>query len=94
MSAPRLYIVIPCYNEQEVLPLTAPLFLEKIRSLSGSSSVAHSSVKRNSEDYRVNVFNIFFGFIETEPGLGGFCMVVLEIHWSLLWFFALFFLQI
>ncbi|MEG1863510.1 MAG: glycosyltransferase family 2 protein [Oscillospiraceae bacterium] len=28
-----LYIVIPCYNEQEVLPLTAPMFLDKLNSL-------------------------------------------------------------
>lgn len=30
---PVLYIVIPCYNEQEVLPVTAPLFLQKINDL-------------------------------------------------------------
>lgn len=30
---PRLIIVIPCYNEQEVLPLTAPVFLNKIENL-------------------------------------------------------------
>lgn len=28
-----LWIVIPCYNEQEVLPLTGPMFLEKLKSL-------------------------------------------------------------
>ena len=28
---PILYIVIPCYNEQEVLPITAPLFAENQR---------------------------------------------------------------
>ncbi len=28
-----LYIVIPCYNEQDVLPITAPMFLEKLNSL-------------------------------------------------------------
>ena len=28
---PRLFIVIPCYNEQEVLPITAPMFLEKLK---------------------------------------------------------------
>ncbi len=28
-----LYIVIPCYNEQEVLPVTAPMFLDKLNSL-------------------------------------------------------------
>ncbi len=31
--APILNIIIPCYNEQEVLPVTAPMFLEKIESL-------------------------------------------------------------
>lgn len=30
---PILYIVIPCYNEQEVLPITCKLFLEKIKEL-------------------------------------------------------------
>ena len=33
MKLPVLYIVIPCYNEQEVLPVTAPLFAEKIENL-------------------------------------------------------------
>lgn len=30
---PKLYIVIPCYNEEAVLPTTAPLFLDKINEL-------------------------------------------------------------
>lgn len=33
MRLPVLYIVIPCYNEEKVLPITAPLFLDKIISL-------------------------------------------------------------
>ena len=33
MKIPVLYIVIPCYNEQEVLPVTSGMFLEKIKSL-------------------------------------------------------------
>ena len=28
-----LYIVVPCYNEEEVLPITAPQFLDKIHNL-------------------------------------------------------------
>lgn len=28
-----LHIVIPCYNEEQVLPITAPLFLEELNSL-------------------------------------------------------------
>ncbi len=30
---PILYIVIPCYNEEAVLPITAPLFLKKLQDL-------------------------------------------------------------
>ena len=33
MSKPVLYLVIPCYNEEQVLPVTAPLFLDKLNSL-------------------------------------------------------------
>ena len=40
---PRLIIVIPCYNEQEVLPITAPLFLEKLTQLSSQGKIAENS---------------------------------------------------
>lgn len=33
MSAPILYIVIPCYNEEKVLPITNTLFKEKLEAL-------------------------------------------------------------
>ena len=33
MSLPVLYIVVPCYNEEAVLPITKDLFLAKIHSL-------------------------------------------------------------
>ena len=33
MNLSSLYIVIPCYNEQDVLPITAPMFLQKIENL-------------------------------------------------------------
>ena len=33
MNVSSLYIVIPCYNEQDVLPITAPMFLQKIENL-------------------------------------------------------------
>ena len=36
---PILWIVIPCYNEQDVLPLTAPLFLDKINELISKNMV-------------------------------------------------------
>ena len=36
---PVLWIIIPCYNEQEVLPVTAPMFLDKLQFLVGSGRV-------------------------------------------------------
>ena len=42
-TQPILYIVIPCYNEQEVLPITAPLFLQKIRDLSAAGKISPDS---------------------------------------------------
>lgn len=43
LEKPILYVVIPCYNEEEVLPITAPLFLEKITNLVESGSISEDS---------------------------------------------------
>ena len=43
MSKPVLWIVIPCYNEEQVLPITAPMFLEKIHSLTAQGLVSDKS---------------------------------------------------
>ena len=43
MSKPILWIVIPCYNEEAVLPITAPLFLQKINDLAARSLVSDRS---------------------------------------------------
>ncbi len=42
-NTPTLYIVIPCYNEQAVLPITAPLFLNKITSLINKNKISQDS---------------------------------------------------
>ena len=38
-----LYIVIPCYNEQEVLPITAPMFLEQLEKMQNSALISGES---------------------------------------------------
>lgn len=43
MNTPVLYIVIPCYNEQEVLPVTSPLFLKKLTDLIKKGRIAPES---------------------------------------------------
>lgn len=40
---PILYIVIPCYNEQEVLPMMAPQFLQKILNLVRNGLISDDS---------------------------------------------------
>ena len=43
MENPVLYIVIPFYNEQEVLPITAPMFLNKLHELAEKKLVSENS---------------------------------------------------
>ena len=38
-----LYIIIPCYNEEKVLPVTAPIFISKLSSLIASGKVSPES---------------------------------------------------
>lgn len=43
MEKPRLWIVIPCFNEEEVLPVTAPMFLQEIRELVDLNLISEES---------------------------------------------------
>ena len=43
MTTPVLYIIIPCYNEQEVLPITSVQFLDKLNSLIAAGKIASDS---------------------------------------------------
>lgn len=49
LNKPILYIVIPCYNEQEVLPITYQLFTSKIEEL-----IKEKIIKNNSKVLFVN----------------------------------------
>ena len=40
---PILYIVIPCYNEEDVLPITGPIFEDKIKELVQKEKVSDKS---------------------------------------------------
>lgn len=43
MVKPILRIVIPCYNEEKVLPITAPMFLQKLTSMMDAGKISHRS---------------------------------------------------
>lgn len=56
---PILYIVIPCYNEQAVLPITAPMFLEKLKSLIEKEKISENSrIMFVNDGSRDNTWNI------------------------------------
>lgn len=40
---PILYLVVPCYNEQDVLPVTSKIFLEKIEQLIDEEKISPES---------------------------------------------------
>lgn len=42
-NAPVLYMIIPCYNEEEVLAVTPPLFLKKLKELAGAGKIRDES---------------------------------------------------
>lgn len=42
-SKPILWIVIPCYNEKDVLPITAPMFLEQIQTMISKEKISAKS---------------------------------------------------
>lgn len=39
----RLYIVVPCYNEEKVLPITSKMFLEELNLLIGKGKISADS---------------------------------------------------
>ncbi len=40
---PTLYIVIPCYNEEKVLPVTAPMFIKQLDCMKAEDLISSSS---------------------------------------------------
>lgn len=58
-ACPILYLVIPCYNEETVLPLTAPLFFDKLRELQASGRIhADSRVLFVNDGSRDNTWQV------------------------------------
>ena len=69
---PILYIIIPCYNEEEVLPITCEMFLEKLTSLIGKGKISDDSrilfVNDGSKD---KTWDIICGLAERDVHFKG-----------------------
>ena len=75
MKTPRLYIVIPCYNEEAVLPITAPLFRDKLLSLSAQGKISPDSrvlfVNDGSKD---STWNLICQLAKEDEHYEGICL--------------------
>ena len=73
-ARPVLWIVIPCYNEEQVLPLTAPMFLKKLTDLAADGRISENSrvlfVNDGSSD---RTWEIIRGFAEEDGHFIGIC---------------------
>ena len=67
-DCPILYLVIPCYNEETVLPLTAPLFFNKLRALQASGRIhADSRVLFVNDGSRDNTWQVISSLATADP---------------------------
>lgn len=75
MKLPILYVVIPCYNEEEVLPVTSGLFFDKIRALAKAEKISPESrvlfVNDGSKD---NTWPIIRKLSEENECCEGICL--------------------
>ncbi|MBO4635898.1 MAG: glycosyltransferase family 2 protein [Clostridiales bacterium] len=75
MEKPLLYIVIPCYNEEEVLPVTAPMFSEELDLLISGGLISEQSrilfVNDGSKD---KTWSIIKDLSEKDPRYKGICL--------------------
>ena len=73
-QSPILYIVIPCYNEESVLPITSSMFLDKINELVAAGKIADNSrilfVNDGSKD---QTWEIIQELAEKDPYYIGIC---------------------
>ena len=72
---PILYIIIPCYNEQEVLPLTAPMFREEVRLLTEAGKIdAGSRILFVNDGSRDKTWEIIQELSRQDPCFQGLCL--------------------
>ncbi len=72
---PSLYIVVPCYNEEEVLPITAPLFRKKLLQLIADGKISDESrVLFVNDGSRDRTWELIQAMAEKEAHILGVCL--------------------
>lgn len=69
---PKLIMIIPCYNEQEVLPITSKLFLDKLTQLTDEKKISEQSrIMFVNDGSRDNTWDIIKKLAETDSRFMG-----------------------
>lgn len=75
MNLPRLLIVIPCYNEEKVLPITATIFENKINVLIAKKKIsADSKILFVNDGSKDNTWKIIKNLSENKYTFEGICL--------------------
>lgn len=74
-TVPVLYIVIPCYNEESVLPLTCLLFKDQLESMVGDGLVSgRSRILFVNDGSRDGTWNLIQELAASDPVFEGICL--------------------
>lgn len=69
---PILYIVIPCYNEEQVLPYTNPMFVEKIEQLVKKEEIhPHSKIMYVNDGSKDRTWELIESYANSIPSVVG-----------------------
>lgn len=75
MKKPKLIIVIPCYNEEAVLPVTAPMFLNKVEEMISLGKISDDSgILFVNDGSRDATWSIICGLASANPHYHGICL--------------------
>ena len=74
MKKPVLYIVIPCYNEEAVLPVTAPMFRDKLRALIDAEKIdEHSRILFVNDGSKDRTWELICDYARQDEHFLGIC---------------------
>ncbi|MBQ3425505.1 MAG: glycosyltransferase family 2 protein, partial [Clostridia bacterium] len=86
MSAPVLFIVIPCYNEQEALPITAKRLVELTDDMIAKGLIDRESrIVLVDDGSRDDTWKVITGLHEADPRFEGVKLAHNAGHMNALW---------
>lgn len=72
---PTLYIIIPCYNEETVLPMTSTLFLEEVQLLINKEKINNNSrIVFVNDGSRDSTWDIIKDLAQKDEHFSGICL--------------------